>query len=125
MEGVEADQEQGAGVQEEAKAVIHRVLTGQDGAGLELLEDELHPPPPLLIPGHRVVGPQLPDAAEAGEQLGAGRVTVEHRGGEERDEERGGPQQQEVEVGVGVREEGGLALTTAVIATLVITCGGY
>ena len=83
--------------------MINGVLPGQDGACLELLEDELHPPPPLHLPGHRVIGPQLPDAAEAGEQLGAGRVTIEHRGGEKRDEERRRPQQQEVEVGVGVR----------------------
>ena len=82
MQGVEADKHQADGVQEESEAMIHGVLAGQDGAGLELLQDELHPPPPLQLPGHRVIGPQLPDAAEAGEQLGAGGVTVEHRRGD-------------------------------------------
>ena len=60
--------------------MIHCILPGQEGASLELLEDELHPPPPLQLSGHRVIGPQLPDAAKAGEKLGAGGVSVEHRG---------------------------------------------
>ena len=47
VEGVKADQKQGDPVQEETDAMIHCILPGQEGASLELLEDELHPPPPL------------------------------------------------------------------------------
>ena len=83
VEGVKVDQQQGDRVQEEAEAVVERVLPGQDGAGPELLEDKLRPPPPLRVEAHQLTGPQPPDTAEACEELGAGRVTVEYPGGEE------------------------------------------
>ena len=113
VEAVEAEQRQGAEVEAQPQAVVEAVGAGEGGADPELAQHQLQPPPPLRVPRRGLARPQPPDRAEAGEQLGAARVAVEHGCGEQREAERGGGQQQPVEAGVGEAEEGGLQLRAA------------
>ena len=117
VEGVEADQQESQAVQSEAQPVVEGVLTSQQRPGLQLGQNQLHPPPPLHILeqedgrhvmldssylGHGLTVPQLPDGAKVVEELPAAGVTVEDVGGEEREEEDGGCEEEEVEAGVRV-----------------------
>ena len=90
--------------------MVESVVLGESGACLQLVQDQIHLAPPLHILGYWVVVLQLPDAAEAGEQLRAGGVAIEDRGAEESEEEGRGKEKKIVEVGVRIREEGFLTL---------------
>ena len=117
MEGVETHQQESQAVQGEAQPVVEGVLASQQRPGLQLGQNQLHPPPPLHILeqedgchvmsdsnylGHGLTVPQLPDGAKVVEELPAAGVTVEDVGGEEREEEDGGCEEEEVEAGVRV-----------------------
>jgi len=110
VKSVERDKEKKGGVQEKTKTMVECIVLGEGGAGLQLVKDQVHLTPPLHIFGDRVIALQLPDAAEAGEQLRADRVAVEDGCAEEAEEEGRGEKKKIVEVCVRIGEKSFLAL---------------
>merc|ERR1711970_57935 len=110
VKSVERNKEERGAVYEKTKTMIECIVPGESGAGLQLVKDQVHLTPPLHILGDRVIALQLPDAAEAGEQLRADRVAVEDGGAEEAEEESRGEKKKIVEVCVRIGEKSFLAL---------------
>eukprot|EP00091_Calanus_sinicus_P014955 TRINITY_DN32768_c0_g1_i1.p1 TRINITY_DN32768_c0_g1~~TRINITY_DN32768_c0_g1_i1.p1 ORF type:complete len:184 (+),score=39.64 TRINITY_DN32768_c0_g1_i1:197-748(+) len=95
--------------------MVDGVLPGQDGAGLELLQLQVHPSLPLNILRNCLIIPEFPQTAEAGEELDAQAVPVKYWDNNKREEQEGLGEQQDVEVDVWVGEHLVLTPVTLIV----------